>query len=57
MKTLLLLSVLNINLSCNNKPKENLKTLKNDKQLIQIVDSIENANKSTPITLKKTDIS
>lgn len=56
MKILLLLSVLNINLSCNNKAKENLKTLKNDKQLIQIVDSIENANKSALITLKKIEV-
>ena len=47
MKTLFILSILNIGLSCSNKSKEDIKTIKNDKQLIAIVDSISKVEKST----------
>ncbi len=45
MKTLLIISILNLGFSCSNKPKEMVKTLNNDSQLSQIVDSLENSKK------------
>ena len=45
MKTLLIISILNLGFSCSNKPKETVKTINNDSQLTQMVDSLESSNK------------
>lgn len=53
MKTLIFLSILNLGFSCSNKPKDSVKTIGNDKQLIQIVDSLESSNSNNNIQEKK----
>ena len=49
MKTLIFLSILNLGFSCSNKPNDSVKTIGNDKQLIQIVDSLESSNSNNNI--------